>query len=425
MTTSRPERPVRNWAGNVRFGASRVVRPRSLDELREVVASSQQVRALGTGHSFSTIADTAGVLIVLDGLPPVVDVDVGARTATVDGWVRWGELATQVQAHGLALHNMGSLPHISVAGSLATGTHGSGSRLGCLATAATALELVTADGEVRVLHRGDDGFDGAVVALGALGVVVRIELELVPTYDIEQTVWENVPFVVALDHFDHLMDCARSVSLFTSWAGPQFEQVWVKRDTVDPPAELGWTTARVASSARHPVPGQPAQACTDQGGVVGPWQDRMPHFRIDATPSSGKELQSEYLVDRTHVRDALLALRDVSAAIAPVVQVGEIRTVAGDSLWLSPCHDRPSVGLHFTWVDDIDRVRIAVQTVERALAPFDARPHWGKLFTPDAAQLRTMYPRLDDFVALRERWDPQRRFDNAFLRAVLTEASRY
>ncbi len=410
---------LRNWAGNVHFAAGRVEHPRSLDELRELVASSRHAHALGTGHSFSTVADTEGVLIALDRMPAAVAINADAQTVTVGGQVRWGELAPLVQAAGMALANMGSLPHISVAGSLATGTHGSGSGLGCLATAAHSLEIVTADGDLRVVSRGEPDFDGTVVALGALGVVVRAELALVPTYDVKQTVWDDLPFDEALDHFDELMDCARSVSLFTSWANDRFEQVWVKRDTADPGVELSWSTARAAMSRRHPVPGMPTEACTQQGGIAGPWFERIPHFRPDFTPSSGHELQSEYLVDRAHARNALLALKSIASSIAPVLQVSEIRTVASDSLWLSPCHGRDSVALHFTWADDVDAVLPVLETVEAVLAPFEARPHWGKLFTSNAKQVRETYPRFGDFVALRERWDPQHRFDNDFFRALV------
>lgn len=412
-----PEDPtiLRNWAGNIAFDPARVARPRSVDELREVVASASRVRALGTGHSFSPIASTDGVLVLLDELPRVLEVDAASSTATVSAGTRWGELAPAVDAHGLALHNMGSLPHISVAGSASTGTHGSGTGLGCLATAVRSLDLVTADGELRTIARGEPDFEGSVVALGSLGIVTSLTLDLQPAYDVEQTVWDGLPFDVAVERFDDVMGVAHSVSLFTTWRGDGFEQVWVKRRTDGDPVDLAWTGARPADGARHPVPGVAADACTEQGGVAGPWFERLPHFRLEFTPSAGAELQTEYMVPRSQAREALTAVRRIASVVSPVLQISEIRTVAGDHLWLSPCQGRDTVCIHFTWVDDAEAVAPAVREVERVLAPYDARPHWGKVFSTHRDVVRSLYPRLRDFEGLRERLDPRGVFANEFV----------
>ncbi len=409
------DEPLRNWAGNVTFRPSAVARPRSTEELSDVVASSPRLRVLGTGHSFSPVADTDGTLVVLDAMPRTIDVDVDASTVRVAAGVRWGELAPVVHSHGFALANMGSLPHISVAGSVSTGTHGSGSSPGCLASSVTALELVRADGSHDRLRQGDPGFDGSVVALGALGVVTEAELRLVPAFDVEQTVWDDLPFAVATERFDDVMDIAYSVSLFTTWTSEVVEQVWVKRRTTDAQADLAWTGARRADRPRHPVPGADPAACTQQGGVPGPWFERLPHFRLEFTPSSGAELQTEYMLPRDRAAEAIEAVRGVAHVVAPVLQTSEIRTVAADGLWLSPCEGRATVCLHFTWVADAEAVAPAVRAVEDALAPYAARPHWGKVFTTDPDVVRSLYPRLPDVEALRDRLDPQRRFANAFV----------
>ena len=410
---------LRNWAGNVTFGPTRLVRPGSLDELCEVVASAPRARALGTGHSFSRVADTDGVLVSLDAMPAAVDVDAAASTVTVSAGARWGDVAPVVHAEGLALHTMGSLPHISVAGSAATGTHGSGDLLGCLATAVRSLDLVTADGVVRTMGRSDADFGGSVVALGALGIVSALELDLVPAYDVEQTVWDDLSFAAAVAGFDDVMGAAYSVSLFTSWSGRGFEQVWVKRRVGDDPVDLAWTGARRADGPRHPVPGGSADACTPQGGVAGPWFARLPHFRLEFTPSSGEELQTEYMVPRVAAREALEAVHRIAHLVEPVLQISEIRTVAADDLWLSPFHGRDSVCVHFTWVDDASAVAPAVLAVEQALAPYDARPHWGKVFGTDPHVVRSLYPRLPDFADLRSRLDPNGVFANAFVDAYV------
>lgn len=406
---------LRNWAGNVAFTAARLTRPRSVEELCDVVASARRVRALGTGHSFSPVADSDDVLVTVADLPRVVDVDPVAATARVSAGLRWGEIAPALHEAGLAVHTLGSLPHISVAGSVATGTHGSGDRHGCLATAVRALELVTPDGEVREIRRGDPDFAGCVVALGAVGVVTAVTLDLVPTYDVAQTVLDDLPLDVALDRLDDVLAAASSVSLFTTWRGPVVEQVWVKQRVGDPTADLSWTGARPADGPRHPVPGADPVHCTRQDGVVGPWHERVPHFRLDFTPSSGDELQTEYLVPREHGADALRAVASVREVVAPVLQISEVRSVAADDLWLSPAYGRDSLAVHFTWVSDAARVLPAVAAVERALEPFGARPHWGKVFTTAPERVAALYPRMADARDLLLRQDPRGVLRNAFV----------
>ncbi|MGV9904626.1 FAD-binding protein [Streptomyces sp. NPDC003388] len=414
---SQTARTVTNWARNITYEAKEFHRPGTQDALRSLVAGSARVRVLGSGHSFNRIAEPGrdGVLVSLAGLPPVIDVDTAARTVRVSGGVRYAELARTVHAHGLALPNMASLPHISVAGSVATGTHGSGVGNGPLAAAVREVELVTADGSTAVVARGDARFDGAVTSLGALGVVTALTLELEPAYEVEQHVFTELP-LAGLD-YEAVAGAAYSVSLFTDWREPGFRQVWVKRRTDQAPVDFPWGTA--ATGAMHPVPGMPAVNCTAQFGEPGPWHERLPHFRAEFTPSSGAELQSEYLLPRPAALDALHALDAVRATVAGVLQTCEVRTVAADPQWLSPAHGRDSVALHFTWIEDTPAVLPVVRRVEEALEPFDARPHWGKVFTVPPAELRRRYPRLAAFRDLARSLDPTGKFSNAFVREVL------
>ncbi|MFC8077866.1 D-arabinono-1,4-lactone oxidase [Streptomyces sp. NPDC057307] len=424
-----------NWAGNIVFSADRVHRPATLDELRALVAGSSRVRALGSGHSFNRIADTDGALVSLTELPRTVDVDTAAGTVRVAGGVRYAELARKVHDRGLALHNMASLPHISVAGSVATGTHGSGDASGSLATAVRAVELVTADGDSLTLDRERDAdrFPGSVVALGALGVVTSLTLDLVPAFDVRQSVHTGLPLDVLEEHFDAITSAAYSVSLFTDWSAPRFGQVWLKRlaaPAPDSPAsespasdspEPDFPWAEPATEPMHPVPGMPATYCTEQRGVRGPWHARLPHFRAEFTPSNGEELQSEYLVPRRHAVAALRAVAGLGPVLAPVLQVCEVRTVAADELWLSPAEGRDTVALHFTWIKDTASVVPVITRLEAALEGLDARPHWGKVFTTAPAELRGRYPRMADFLALRAALDPAGKFMNNFLRRLLFE----
>jgi xylitol oxidase len=415
-----------NWAGNITFGAKEVHRPATVDELRRLVAGSDRVRALGSAHSFNDIADSPGALISMAGLPDVVEIDTAAGEVKVAAGVRYADLSRLLDDSGHALHNLASLPHISVAGSCATGTHGSGDGNGNLATAVAALEMVTADGDLVVLDRAADGdrFRGAVVGLGALGVVVSMTLEIGPAFDMRQYVYDDLAFDVLDDHLDEIFAAAYSVSLFTGWRAPVVDQVWVKQHAGEPgewSTGESWFGARPADGPRHPVPGMPAVNCTRQLGVPGPWRERLPHFRSGFTPSSGEELQSEFLLPRRHAIDALHALAAVRDQIAPVLQISEIRTIAADELWMSPCHRQDTVAFHFTWIKDARAVLPVITLVEERLAPFAPRPHWGKLFTVEPDVLRSRYARLPDFQALVLDYDPAGKFAGDFVRRHLLD----
>ncbi|MCM0640746.1 FAD-binding protein [Cellulomonas wangsupingiae] len=408
------------WAGSHTFRGGPVVRPTTVDEVAQVVAGARHVRALGSRHSFHDLADSPGTLVVLDRLevPTVIDPDAG--TVTVGAGVRYGELADDLHAAGWALHTMASLPHIAVAGTVATATHGSGVTAPNLSAAVRGLEIVGAGGEVRTLGPDDPELAGSVVALGGLGVVTRVTLAVQPTYDVAQEVWLDLPWLTALDRFDDLMASAYSVSLFTDWTGDAVAQVW-RKHRVDADAwslpEAGdvLAGARPAPGPVHPVPGPDPVACTEQGAVPGPWHERLPHFRLDFTPSAGDELQSEWLVPREHAVAAIEALRGIGHLTSPLLLISEIRTIAGDDLWLSTAHGGDRVALHFTWQPRRAEVEAVLPVIEEALAPFGARPHWGKLFADRDHTLRELYPRWDDQVALLARRDTEGVFANDFL----------
>ena len=413
-----------NWAGNVTFRAARSHRPGSVTELRRLVAGAGRVRVLGTGHSFSPIADTTGDQISLAGLPPAFAIDIERRRVTVTGAMTYGQLAPRLNEAGYALANLGSLPHISVAGACATGTHGSGDGVGNLATAVAEIELVTADGSLVRLNRDrpadQQAFSGAVVGLGALGAVVSLTLAIEPAYRVSQYVYDDLPTEALDRHFDEIFGRGYSVSLFTDWRAGTFNQLWVKHrlsaaDLAEPGP--GWLGARLADGPRHPVPGMSPVHCTAQLGEPGPWHERLPHFRLDFTPSAGRELQSEFMLPRTRAIGAIRGIEAMRDLVAPVVQISEIRTIAADELWLSPAYRRDSVGLHFTWIDDWAAVAPVLALVEERLEPFDPRPHWGKLF---AASPAGRYERMPDFRQLRLAFDPTGKFGNDFLDAYLS-----
>ena len=410
----------RNWAGNLTYGAANVEAPESVSEIQEIVRQSTHVRTLGTRHSFNDIADTPGTLISLARLDQVVRLDAANSTVTIMGGVRYGQLAEYLHARGYALRNMASLPHISVAGACATATHGSGVRNGNLATAVSAMELVSSDGELEVLSRDThgDAFDGMVVSLGALGVVTQLTLDVVPTFRIAQDVYVSLPLASAVAHFDELQQMAYSVSLFTDWASGRFGQVWLKREVdagAPAAAPRALFDAVLAAADLHPLPGLSAKSCTAQMGVPGPWCDRLPHFRMEFMPSHGAELQSEYLIPYHHAGEALQALMHIGGAIAPTLLISEVRTIAADSFWMSPCYHAPCVAIHFTWKPDWPAVRRVLPLIESVLAPFAPRPHWGKLFTMSPVDVGSRYVRLPEFRQLVEEFDPVGKFSNAFV----------
>jgi xylitol oxidase len=382
----------RNWGGNVEFGARRVLRPRSVDELRGMVANADRIRALGTGHSFSRVADTRGDLVSLQDLPPRLE--ISGDTVTVGAGMRFGELVGPLDRAGRALHNLGSLPHISVAGACATGTHGSGDGNPCLAAAVTEYELVTAGGELVTMPHD------TAVGLGRLGIVTAVTLRTQPAYDIQQVVYDDLP-MEALEDLDGVFGAGYSVSLFTRFRRPVFDLAFVKR-RVDPAAPWTppdtWLGAVRAPEQRHPVPGEPAEHTTLQDGLPGAWHTRLPHFRLEFTPSKGEEIQSEFFVAREHGAAAVRAVHSLGSRLAPILLISEIRTIAADDLPASMAYQRDSVALHFTWVRDQAAVEAAVAEVEAAIAGYGPRPHWGKVFTmtpPPVPQLRRLAAELD------------------------------
>ncbi|MFN8473968.1 MAG: FAD-binding protein [Anaerolineae bacterium] len=415
---------LHNWAGNLTYSAARLHQPTSVEQVQVIVKNSRRVKALGSRHSFNSIADTPDDLISLEHLNGVVALDPENGTVTAEAGMKYGDLAVYLDQVGYALHNMASLPHISLAGACATATHGSGDKNGNLATAVAAMEIVTGEGELVTLsaeHAGET-FQGAVVGLGALGVVTKVTLNIVPTFTVRQEVYENLPQANLEDHFDAITSSAYSVSLFTDWQKDRVNLLWLKRlVTEDTPGEIApeMFGARLAAVDRHPIVELSAENCTPQMGIPGPWHERLPHFRMGFTPSNGEELQTEYFVPRQNAVAAIGAVTALRDRLAPLLQISEIRTIAPDSLWMSPCYQQPCVALHFTWWKDWAAVEPFLPELEEALAPFEARPHWGKLFAMAPARVQALYPKLPDFRRLAQSFDPEGKFRNAFLDAYI------
>jgi alditol oxidase len=411
---------LKNWAGNLEYGTDRLYSANSLQAVRDYAKKMEKFKVLGTRHCFNNIADSTDNFLSLKPMDDVVGVDPQTRTVTAHAGITYGQLCPQLDSKGFALHNLASLPHISVAGACTTATHGSGEKNSNLSSAVSALELVGAAGDVITLSRQKDGeaFRGAVVGLGALGVITKVTLEIQPAYTMRQYVYEDLPLAQMKDHFDAIQASAYSVSLFTDWQKQRINEVWLKTrvepgQTFDAPEEF--FGAKRATKNLHPIAELSAENCTEQMGVPGRWYERLPHFRMGFTPSAGKELQSEYFVPRQHAVEAILAVERLRDQISPHLLISEIRAIAADDLWLSPCYQQACVTIHFTWKQDWPAVSKLLPVIERELAPFNARPHWGKLFTVSPDRLRTLYAKLPEFIALAEKYDAHGKFRNEFL----------
>ena len=427
---------LRNWSGTYQFTARAVVNARTVGEVQRAVTAGGRVRALGTRHSFNDLADNGATLVSVTGIAPDPVIDAAAGTVTAGAGMSYGALATWLQDRGWALGNLGSLPHISVGGATATGTHGSGSGNRILSAAIAGLEYVAAGGELRHAGREDPDFAGLPVGLGAFGIVVRVTLDIEPAYLVRQDAYTGLAWDRVLADVDGVLGAAYSVSLFTDWSGESLRAAWVKR-RIAAAAAPGPAAARGAGEDEAPEeffgarlePGPvrfidaPADNLTVLG-VAGPWSQRLPHFRLDSTPSNGDEIQSEYFVDRRQGAAALEAVRRRAAGITPLLMVSEIRSTAPDQLWLSGSYGRETMAIHFTWRNRPEQVDTALREVEAALEPFAARAHWGKVSHVNAAQVAERYPRLGDARALFERLDPDGRFGNRRLERLGVRAPR-
>ena len=410
---------LKNWAGNLTYSTGNVFYPTTVGEVQQLVKKHSKLKALGTRHCFNTIADSRDYLLSTSKMNKVVSLNAQEHTVTVEAGIKYGELAPYLHDHGYALHNLASLPHISVGGSITTATHGSGVKNGNLSSAVAGLEVVIADGSIINISKTADPekLNAVVVGLGAIGIITKVTLAIQPTYMVKQNVFIGLPMAQLKDHFEKIMSAGYSVSLFYDWQTELINEVWIKSrigsdSSHDGPEFYG---AKAATKNLHPIIALDAENCTEQMGVPGPWYERLPHFKMGFTPSSGKELQSEYFVPIHNAVEAIGAVAKLGDQIGPHLLITEIRAIAADNLWMSPCRHQTSATIHFTWKQETESVLGLLPQIEKALAPFNPRPHWGKIFTMDPKILDERYEKLQDFKNLVAEYDPQAKFRNRFL----------
>ena len=410
---------LKNWAGNLEYSTSKIDYPKSLEEVPQIVKKHSKLKVLGTRHCFNAIADSKYNFISLREMKKIVSLDANAKTVTVEGGIKYGELCPWLNDKGFALHNLASLPHISVAGAITTATHGSGVRNKNLCGPVEALEIVTADGDVINLSKKDgEKFYAAVVGLGAIGVITKVTLNIQPTFMMRQWVYIKMPLQQMKEHFDEIVSSGYSVSLFTDWQNESINEVWIKSlvdDASNAEAKKDFFGAAPATKNVHPIIELPAENCTEQMGVPGTWYERLPHFKMGFTPSSGKELQAEYFVPHEHAVEAIQAIQKMGKEIGPHLFISEIRTIDADDFWMSPCYKQPSVTIHFTWKQEWNAVSKLLPAIEKELAPFNAKPHWGKLFTMSPSTLASRYQKMNDFKKVVAEFDSKGKFRNEFL----------
>lgn len=408
-----------NWAGNLQFSTSHIHQPKDLEEAVSLIKKLPKLRVLGSRHSFNDIADSEQHLLSTTFLNRLVDLDKNNRKVTVEAGMKYGDLCLLLEKEGYALHNLASLPHISISGSISTGTHGSGMGNGNLSSAVSAIEFIDGNGAmVRLTRENDPSFMGAVVGLGALGMLTKVTLNIEPSYEMAQVIYKDLPIQALKDHLSEIMGAGYSVSLFTDWTSEKINQVWVKKranenGTIDFPSEL--FGASPFEIPVHPVQSMSPESCTVQLGHTKRWFEILPHFKMEFQPSAGKELQSEYFIPIEHAFEAISSIQEMAKEISPLLFISEIRAIKADELWLSPCFQRDTIAIHTTWKQEIPEVMGILPKMEKKLAPYQARPHWAKLFSIPPSELEKRYSKLNDFRKLMQQHDPEGKFRNSYI----------
>ena len=408
---------MKNWAGNLTFSAKEFIEIDNISKLQQVVSNSQAVKVLATGHSFNAIGDTKDTLISLKNLSNAIEIDSQNAQALIPAGMAYADAARYLESNGWAFSNMASLGEVTIAGAISTGTHGSGSNNGVLSTSVVGLEIVLGSGElVTIDESNSEEFAGFVISLGALGVFTKIKMRIIPSFSVKQFVYENIGIQAVAENFDTVFNSAYSVSYFSNWAKNSTGQIWMKflDDSSSDNLSDNWLGANQAKAKQHPVKINNPDPCTDQLGISGKWLYRLPHFKLDSSPASGDEVQTEYLVDRKYVNEYIQDLRTIGDEIAPRVYATEIRTIKSDELWLSGAYERETVGFHFTWKKS-DTLVDFLPRIEEILGKHHGRPHWAKLFSVKSDELSARYPKYSNFEALLKKYDPKKKFRNKFI----------
>ncbi|MEJ7892993.1 MAG: D-arabinono-1,4-lactone oxidase [Solirubrobacteraceae bacterium] len=418
----------RNWAGDQVCRPAAMVAPASRGELARVVASADKVRVAGAGHSFSDAVLTDGTLLSLERLDRVLDLDAASGQVRVEAGITLHALGERLAAHGLAFENLGDIDVQSIAGAMATGTHGTGARLANLSASVHSVELVLADGTIVEVDGGDDLL-AARVSLGALGVVSAVTLQAVPAFTLEG-VDAPVPLEATLDRLDELTAANQHFEFFTFPHSP-LALTRTNNRTGAPPEPRGRARAYAEDIvlSNHAFaafcllgkarPGWIPALNRTMSRLAGSSRRVERSDRIFASPRRVRFNEMEYAIPRTHVAEAVRAVRALIDALALAVGFPlEVRFVAADDALLSPAGDRETgyVAVHMYRGMEWEPYFRAVEAI---MDGYGGRPHWGKRHFQTAATLAPRYPGWTRFQAVRDRLDPGRKFTNAYVERVL------
>jgi L-gulono-1,4-lactone dehydrogenase len=427
----------RNWAGTHSCVPVAIEHPKSAREVagavRRAAEAGRTVRAAGAGHSFSPCVPTDGTLVRLDRLDRILDADPATGLVKAEAGITLAALNAGLEARGLALPNLGDIDAQSLAGALATGTHGTGARLQNLSAQVEALELVDGAGERRTLTREDgDLLRAARVGLGSLGIVTAVTLRCVPAFRL-RGVDTTLPLEEALDGLDERVDAHDH---FEFWTFPHSPLALTRtNDRTDAPVSApgparAWLhdvlldnhALELLSRTGRRFP-RAIPRINRLAAAAAPGRERVDaSHRIFASPRLVRFDEMEYAIPREHAADAVRGAREILER-HPVNFPVELRFVAADTALLSPAHGRDTayVAVHvFKGMDGEPPFR----EVEKLMAAWGGRPHWGKRSFLAARELRTRYPKWDAFAAARAELDPDGRFENAWARRTLGAVRR-
>jgi FAD-linked oxidoreductase len=425
----------RNWTGDQRCRPAAIARPRTRDELAATIARAAEhghaVKVPGSGHSFSDVTLTDGVMVRLDGLNRILDVDPVGGLVTVEAGMRLRELSAALHEHGRALANLGDIDRQTVAGAISTATHGTGGRLQNLSAQVAAVELVTAAGDVVALSadRDPDGFRAARVGLGALGALATVTLRTVPAFTLHR-VDATQPLADVLDGFERLVDDNDHFEFFTfPYTGAA---ITVRRNRTHAPrrprSKLALTVdarlvqpvianALMAVGARRPALVPSLNRRFAPLVAEGEYVDDS--HRVFTSERTLRFTEMEYAVPRAHGPEVVRRVLDwVHERRFPTNLPLECRAVAADDAFLSPSYERDTVYVAVHQYRGVEW-RPYFDAVEAIAAEYGGRPHWGKRHGLTRETLASRYPRFDDFLAVRDRLDPGRVFANAYTRRCL------
>jgi len=410
----------RNWSGSVVATPERLERPKTEADLRAIVAGARRVRVAGTGHSFMPLCETDGVLISLADMDGGLEITPDRSSVWAPAGMPIGELTAVLWAEGLSLANQGDIDKQAIAGALSTATHGTGRTLGALSTFSRAFRMVTADGEVVECDetREPELFQAQRVSLGALGVMSRVELSVLPAYRLKETL-RRTPLIEILESWDELAARHRHVEFFVF---PYADEALVKiLDPVEdgddkPGVDIDSAAMQIICDLASLMPSAAPTLQRLITKAMSPSTRSAPAYRIFPSERPTKFEEMEYEIPAERGAEALrAAIAEVRGRKLPIIFPFEYRSVAADDMWLSPMSGRDCISISFHQYAKMPW-REAFATIEQVFAAHGGRPHWAKRHTLKSDDVLRLYPDAGRWGEVRKRWDPEAKFLNAHLR---------